>query len=47
MPVDPQIAPKDPKLRPDGTDYKAIYLTPDQIDGALPKWAKIYDDLFR
>ena len=47
MPVDPQIAPKDPKLRPDGVDYKAIYLTPDQIDGALPKWAKIYDDLFR
>jgi iron(III) transport system substrate-binding protein len=47
MPVDPQIAPRDPRLRPDGVDYKAIYLTPDQIDGALPKWAKIYDDLFR
>ncbi len=47
MPVDPKVTPKDPSLRPDGTTYKAIYLTPDQIDESLPKWAKIYDDLFR
>jgi ABC-type Fe3+ transport system substrate-binding protein len=47
MPVDPQVAPRDPRLRPDGKDYKAIYLTPEQIDEALPKWATVYEELFR
>jgi ABC-type Fe3+ transport system substrate-binding protein len=47
MPVDPTIAPRDPEIRPDGEKFKAIYLTPDQLDGEVPKWAKIQHELFR
>ena len=47
MPVDPNIPPRDPSLRPDGKTLRARYLTPDELDQALPKWAKIYSDIFR
>jgi iron(III) transport system substrate-binding protein len=47
MPVDPGVKPRDPTLRPDGKDFKAIYLTPEQIDASLPKWGKIYEAMFR
>jgi ABC-type Fe3+ transport system substrate-binding protein len=47
MPVDPEVAPRDPSIRPDGAIFKAIYLTPEQIDAQLPKWAKVFEELFR
>jgi ABC-type Fe3+ transport system substrate-binding protein len=47
MPVDPQVSPRDPALRPDGEAFKATYLTPEQLDSEVPKWAKIYEQIFR
>lgn len=47
MPVDPQIPPNNPALRPDGQRFRAIYLTPEQIDESLPRWGKLYDEFFR
>ncbi|HWG03640.1 MAG TPA: extracellular solute-binding protein [Beijerinckiaceae bacterium] len=47
MPVDPNVPPRDPSLRPDGVKFRAITLTPEQIDASMPKWVGIYNDLFR
>jgi ABC-type Fe3+ transport system substrate-binding protein len=47
MPVDPNVPPRDASLRPDGKTFRARYLTPDELDQALPVWGKIYNDLFR
>ncbi len=47
MPVDPNIPPTDPSLRPDGTKFRAIYVTPEQLESTIPKWAAIAKDLFR
>ena len=47
MPVDPKVPPRDPSLRPDGVTFRAITLTPEEIDASMPKWVGIYNDLFR
>ena len=47
LPVDPNVAPKYPQLRPDGQNYRAIYFTPEELADKLPGWSKIYEELFR
>ena len=47
MPVDPKIPPRDESLRPDGKNWRYIAFTPEQVDAAMPKWAKIYKELFQ
>ncbi len=47
MPADPGVAPRDPAIRPDGVNFKATYLAPEQLDGEVPRWAKVYEQLFR
>ncbi len=47
IPVDPDVAPSDPKLRPDGKTLRTVAMTPEAIDEAMPRWAKIADELFR
>ncbi|HWG06192.1 MAG TPA: extracellular solute-binding protein, partial [Beijerinckiaceae bacterium] len=47
IPVDPAVPPKVPSLRPDGDKFKAIYFTPENYDASLPKWTKLFNDLFQ
>ena len=47
MPVDPKIPPRNESLRPDDKNWRYIAFTPEQADAAMPKWAKIYKDLFQ
>ena len=47
IPVDPAVPPRDPTLRPDGERFKAIYMTPEEVEDGMPKWTKIYAELFR
>jgi iron(III) transport system substrate-binding protein len=47
LPVDPDVSPLFPELRPDGVKFRAIYMTPEQINESLPKWGAIYKDVFR
>jgi iron(III) transport system substrate-binding protein len=47
LPADPNIPPKVKGLRPNGTTFKAIYFTPEQLTDNMPKWASIYNQLFR
>lgn len=46
IPVDPDIAPQEPSLRPDGTTLRARYFSPEQIDEAMPTWYRIYKEMF-
>ena len=47
MPVDPGVQPRDPAFRPDGDTFKATYLSPWQVDSEIPKWAKVFEQVFR
>ena len=47
MPVDPAVPPNDPSLRPDGVTFRAKYFRPEEIDGKLMEWGRIYNDIFR
>jgi iron(III) transport system substrate-binding protein len=47
IPVDPTIAPIEPRIRPDGKTFRAIYFTPEEIDEAMPKWLAVFKDVFR
>lgn len=46
LPVDPAVPPKVPDLRPDGEKFKAIFFTPEQYYAGLPKWQKLFTDIF-
>ena len=47
MPTNPAVAPKNPKLRPDGEKFRAVYMTPEETDEQMPMWAQVYKDIFR
>ena len=47
IPVDPGIAPTEPRLRPDGVKFRAIFMTPEQVDAGMPKWAATFREIFR
>ena len=47
LPVDPDTQPKDSRTRLDGKTFRAMYLTPEQIDESLPRWSKIYGNIFQ
>jgi ABC-type Fe3+ transport system substrate-binding protein len=47
IPTHPDVPPRDPRLKPDGVNFRAIYVTPEKLGEEMPKWAKIFADLFR
>ncbi|MFN3889565.1 MAG: ABC transporter substrate-binding protein [Beijerinckiaceae bacterium] len=47
IPVDPDVPPRVAALRPDGVKFRAIYMTPEQIENGMSKWMSIYNDIFR
>jgi iron(III) transport system substrate-binding protein len=47
IPVDPDVPPRDPSLRPDGVKFRAHYLLPDEVNSSVATWWKIYQDLFQ
>ncbi len=47
IPVHPDVAPRDPRVRPDGAGFRAITLSPQEIDRSMPRWKRVFDELFR
>jgi ABC-type Fe3+ transport system substrate-binding protein len=47
IPVDPNLPPHDPSLRPDGVKFRAHYLPPDDVNSSVAAWWKVYEDIFR
>ena len=45
--VDPEVAPFDPSLRPDGKNFRAISQTSEDLERNLPGWLKLFKKLFR
>lgn len=46
IPVDPKIEPREPSLRPDGNAFRARFYSPEHIDEAMPRWHRIFKELF-
>ena len=47
LPMRPEIPAKIPELKPEQGGYKAVVYSPEEIDGDLDRWSKIYENLFR
>jgi ABC-type Fe3+ transport system substrate-binding protein len=47
IPMRPDVAAKSPEVRPETGGYRALMLSPDDIDANARHWAKVYDDIFR
>ncbi len=47
IPVNPRVAPRDPDVRPDGQKFRAITMTPEEVDLATPGWVKVFGEIFR
>jgi hypothetical protein len=45
--VAPDVPPLDPGLRPNGSTFKSVYFTPEQVEGEMPHWVQIFSRLFR
>ncbi len=47
IPVDANVKLKHPELRPDDVKFRAIYFTQEDVDSGIPKWMKIFEDIFK
>ena len=47
IPVHPDVAPRDPALRPDGVKFRAINFSPEEVEASMPRWNQVYEELFR
>ena len=47
IPVDPDVPAKAKDLKPEVGGFRAIYLTPEETDARMPRWAEIYKRLFK
>jgi iron(III) transport system substrate-binding protein len=47
LPMHPDVPAKIPALKPEQGGYKAVLYTPETLEVDTPRWAKIFDDLFR
>jgi ABC-type Fe3+ transport system substrate-binding protein len=47
LPMRPDVLAKIPELKPEQGGYKAVVYNPDNLETDVPRWQKIYEDLFR
>jgi iron(III) transport system substrate-binding protein len=47
IPMHPDIPAKDPELKAEQGGYKSIVLSPEEVDTNAPRYAKIYEAIFR
>ncbi len=47
IPMRPDVPAKSLEVKPDTGGYKALMLTPEDIDANTRHWAKVHDDIFR
>jgi ABC-type Fe3+ transport system substrate-binding protein len=47
IPMRPDVPAKSPEVKPDTGGYKALMLSPEDIDTGSEHWAKVYDEIFR
>lgn len=47
IPMHPDVAAKNPQLKPETGGYKAVVYSPEEVDANAKRWATIYQDIFR
>ena len=47
IPVNPKVAPLDPDLRPDGGKFRAVTMTPEQLQAGRAEWIAKFNEIFR
>ncbi len=47
LPVNPAVPAKEKRLTPEGGNFKAFYLTPEEVDEQIGEWDKIFKGLFK
>ena len=47
IPVHPAVGAPEADMKPDGSRFRSIAFSPEQVDAGMPKWRKIFEDLFR
>ncbi|MBX9741907.1 MAG: extracellular solute-binding protein [Beijerinckiaceae bacterium] len=47
LPVHPDVAPTEASLRPDGVRFKALYLSPEEVEKGMQSWSKTFSEIFR
>jgi ABC-type Fe3+ transport system substrate-binding protein len=47
LPASPEVAPKEPAMRPSGASPRTVYFTPEEIEARLPDWQALRNELFR
>ena len=47
LPADPEVPPTEPKLIPEIGKFHARFFTPEETAAGMPRWMKIFQELFR
>jgi ABC-type Fe3+ transport system substrate-binding protein len=47
LPADPNFAALDPALKPEGGKFRSRFFTPEETSEKLPRWKRVYDEIFR
>jgi ABC-type Fe3+ transport system substrate-binding protein len=47
LPAQPRIPAQDPKLKPEGGNFQALYMNPAELDEKMPEWVKLFGEIFR
>jgi iron(III) transport system substrate-binding protein len=47
LPADPGVPALDPALKPEGGKFRSRFFSPEETAEKLPRWKKIYDEIFR
>ena len=47
FPSNPAVKVSDPTSVPDGKNYRAVFVSPEELDAQMPKWYQLYTRIFR
>jgi iron(III) transport system substrate-binding protein len=47
LPADPSVPALDPTLKPEGGKFRSRFFSPEETAEKMPRWKKIYDEIFR
>jgi iron(III) transport system substrate-binding protein len=47
LPADPAVPAAEPTLKPDQGHFRVHFFSPEQTEEQMPRWKKLFDDMFR
>jgi ABC-type Fe3+ transport system substrate-binding protein len=47
LPADPDFRALDPSLKPEDGKFRSRFFTPEETSEKMPRWKKVYDEIFR